>query len=906
MSSRVDIIIKIADQGSPNAKKVADGLKEVGDAAEKAKAPVSGFSQMAVGAFRRVGEMAVNAFGEMAMAIAQGAGSAIQGAGDYEQSMNVFAAQSEATAAQMDAVRAQARALGGDLTLPATSAADAGTAMLELSKAGLSVDQSMAAAKGTLQLAAAAQIDEANAASITANALNTFKMSGDEAVSVADMLTAGANSSSASMTDMADSIKQGGFAFAAAGQSLNDLVAATAILTNVGLTGSDAGTALKNAMMRLMDPTDQAAKLMQQLGINVYDAQGKMLPMRDIIGVLNGAMGGMTQQQRNAALSTIFLSDGMKAMLPLLDQGVSGFDKMKTTVGQSGVAAGMAAAQMQGLNGAVAGLGSQVETLALEGLEPLLPLMTSVVMGAAAWAGSFVGQVGPAVQGALDGATALAQLIGPVLVPAIGGATAALVSYALVQTAQAIPAMLLLLPQIAATIAAFEAQAVAMMATIAPYALIAAAVGGVIAAYTDFQNKLQSATEKLLESRQWWIDSTTAIQSYGQATGEAATKLAPYATEIENIRSRLQEEMQSLAQRDAAGLVSEQQRAQEMAHINELAGALQSATGRYTEQEQAQVRTAAASMTATNAAATTTAGFQAMSAQAQLTFEELEKLGKALEDIYAKGATAVSEYVTTEAAFLAQAAAARAAGNTEQLADQAATYATEQAAQRAHLGQMLAEYTANQVAMGNITAETGGKIVAQIQERFGIMEDTGAQTFMAMAGQIDSFAASGSSNLDGLGSALDATASDAVAAKQQMDALAKQYEAEFVHNFQQGKISAEELAAKLRSIPTRVQSEVTVHTTYTESGRRRGGDQGDDPSTRATGGPVTASTPYLVGERGPELLIPRSSGTIIPNEAVQIGGTTVNNNNYILNYAGAAASEGTVQSAMRVQQLLYG
>lgn len=904
MAATVQIVVKYADPSANARRATADGLKGIGDAAEKAKAPLNGFQQTAVGAFRRVGEMAVNALQNVGAALVSSVGAAVKGAGDYEQSMDVFAAQSEATAKQMDQVRATARALGGDLTLPATSAADAGTAMLELSKAGLAVDQAMGAAKGTLQLAAAAQIDEATAASITANALNTFKMSGDQAVAVADMLAAGANSSSASMTDMADSIKQGGFAFAAAGQSLNDLVAATAILTNVGLTGSDSGTALKNAMMRLMDPTDQAAKLMKQLGINVYDAQGKMLPLRDIIGVLNAATSGMTQQQRNAALSTIFLSDGMKAMLPLLDQGVSGFDKMKATVGQQGVAARMAGAQMQGLNGVVAGLTSQVETLALEGLEPLLPIMTSVIAGAAAWAGSFVGHVGPAVQGAIVSATALAGVIGPILMPAIGGTTAALAAYALVQTAQAIPAMILLLPQIAATIVAFEAQAVTVMAAVAPYAMIALAIGGVIAAYTNFQVKMQSATDQLLQSREWWSQSTAAIQSYGQATGDTATKLSPYATEISNIRARLQEEIQSLAQRDAAGLVSEQQRATEKEHINALAGALQSATGRYTEQEQALIRSAAAGMTATNAMGTSTVGMQTMSAQAALTTDDLEKLGKALEDIYAKGAQAVTDYVTTESAFLAKATELRGAASSEQLAQQALAYAQEQAAQRAHLGQMLADYTANQVGMGNITAEAGNKIVGEIQARFGIMEDTGAQTFMAMASQIDSFASSGSHDVRSLGSALDATASDAVAAKGHMDALAKQYTAELVHNFNQGKISAEELAAKLRAIPSRITSEVNVHTTYTESGRRHGGDQGDDPPGRAIGGPVTGGGLYMVGERGPELFVPQHSGTIVPNEAVQIGGTTVNN--YILNYAGAGASAGTVGSALRMQQLLYG
>jgi lambda family phage tail tape measure protein len=50
----------------------------------------------------------------------------------------------------------------------------------------------------------------------------------------------------------------------------------------------------------------------------------------------------------------------------------------------------------------------------------------------------------------------------------------------------------------------------------------------------------------------------------------------------------------------------------------------------------------------------------------------------------------------------------------------------------------------------------------------------------------------------------------------------------------------------------------------------------------ADGGSANANTPYVVGERGPELFVPRSSGTVIPNHALAgAGGTTMVTNNYI-------------------------
>lgn len=336
-------------------------------------------SNIVTGAFRQVGVIITNVLAGAVRVVGTWLKNSVSVAGDFEQTLNVLGATSGATATELDQVSKKAIELGADLTLPATSAQDAAQVMLELSKAGLSVQESMDAAKGALQLAAAAQIDGAKAADIMAGALNAFELPAADAVRIADLLAAGANASSASMTDLAQGLQQAGFAFHAAGLPVEDLVTSLAALTNVGLTGSDAGTALKNALMRLMDPTKKAAALMASLGFSAYDANGKMKPLPILIRDLNKAFAGMTDQQRNAALGNIFLSDGMKAMIPLLSLGEDGFIKLKGAVTDEGAAADVAAAQMKGWNGAVASSKSQLETLQLiigtlikDALTPLL------------------------------------------------------------------------------------------------------------------------------------------------------------------------------------------------------------------------------------------------------------------------------------------------------------------------------------------------------------------------------------------------------------------------------------------------------------------------------------------------------------------------------------------------------
>lgn len=322
-------------------------------------------SQIVTGALRQVGAMVVNLASTAVKAVGSWLVKSIGVAGDFEQTLNVLGATSGATGAQLDMVAEKAKELGADLTLPATSAQDAAEVMLELSKAGLSVQESMDAAKGALQLSAAAQVDAATAAGIMAGALNAFELEASDAVRVADLLAAGANASSASMTDLAQGTQMAGFAFHAVGMPVEDLITSLAALTNVGLTGSDAGTALKNALMRLMKPTDKAAGLMQQLGFSAYDANGKMKPLPRLIADLNRSLSGMTDEQRNFALGTIFLSDGMKAMIPLLNLGADGFLELKDKVTVAGSAADVAGAQMKGWNGAIASTQSQMETLQL-------------------------------------------------------------------------------------------------------------------------------------------------------------------------------------------------------------------------------------------------------------------------------------------------------------------------------------------------------------------------------------------------------------------------------------------------------------------------------------------------------------------------------------------------------------
>lgn len=212
---------------------------------------------------------------------------------EFEQSMNTMQVVSGATAQEMAALQQEALRLGAET---AFSAGEAAQGMLELAKAGLSTEQVMAAIGGTLDLAAAGGLSVAQAAEIAANAVNTFGLEASDTVRVADMLAAAANASSVEVTDMAQAMQAGASVFAASEIPIEDLSTAIALLGNNGIKGSDAGTSLKAMLSMLTAPTDEAAKAMRSLGIEVYNADGSMREFPDILANLEQALFGVNQR----------------------------------------------------------------------------------------------------------------------------------------------------------------------------------------------------------------------------------------------------------------------------------------------------------------------------------------------------------------------------------------------------------------------------------------------------------------------------------------------------------------------------------------------------------------------------------------------------------------------------------
>jgi TP901 family phage tail tape measure protein len=299
----------------------------------------------------------------------------------------------------MAAVSEKARQLGKDVTLPGTSASDAAIAMTELAKAGFSVEQSMTAAKGTLQLAAAAQIDAATAAQIQAKALNSFGLDATYAAKAADVFANAANASSAEITDVALALQQSGAVAKTFGISLEDTTAAIAVLANAGIRGSDAGTLLKTSLLALTDQGKPAQKAIKDLGLTLYDAQGRFVGLQAEFDQLGAAAKRMTPQQYQAATSILYGSDAARLAGVAANDGAVKFGAMRTALERQGAAAEVAAAKMQGLPGALQQIENSAQDAAIEIYSLIQGPLTALATKGAALIGTATDKISAGLKG---------------------------------------------------------------------------------------------------------------------------------------------------------------------------------------------------------------------------------------------------------------------------------------------------------------------------------------------------------------------------------------------------------------------------------------------------------------------------------------------------------------------------
>lgn len=357
---------------------------------------------------------------------------AVKGFADFDDQMRLVKAVTKSTKAEFESLTQVAAKLGRETAFTAKQVADG---MVSLGRMGFSPKEIEQAIQPTLDLARATGTDLGEAANIAANSMRIFGIEASKMSDVADILTATANGSAQTLTDLFEALKMAGPQAKAAGENITDTSAALGVLANLGIKGSLAGTALRKSFSQFAKTKVQDK--LKAVGISTVDANGNLRKMAEIIADIGRVMATMPSAEKLAFAEDIFDIRGSLAGLSLggnvkeLDAFIEKLYDVK------GTARTTAQEMDDGLGGSFRKLLSAVEGAmnaigkALEGtLKPFIDKITATTLAVIKWIEANSGLV-TAFATTIAGTAALGAALIVIGVAAKG----AVAGFAVIQTA---------------------------------------------------------------------------------------------------------------------------------------------------------------------------------------------------------------------------------------------------------------------------------------------------------------------------------------------------------------------------------------------------------------------------------------------------------------------------------------
>jgi TP901 family phage tail tape measure protein len=365
--------LDVDDKMSRKMEAARKKFREVGDSAQKVGKKIAATGEK----MTKMGNSARNAGVQLTAGltlpiVALGAKALVSFA-NFEAGMNRVRAILGPNATQKDFrdLTATAEQLGRTTRFTAVEASEA---MGFFALAGFKANEIMDAMPGTLDLAAAGQMEVAAAADIAAKTLRGYGMAATEVGRVSDVMAKAFTSANTDLSQLGEAMKYAGPVAKSAGIEFEDLTAAMALMADAGFQGTMGGTAVRGAIVRLLAPTKKASDIMKRLGISMTDATGRIKPFDEIIRQLE------PHADKTGDMMVLFGQRAGPALAALVGRGSDAIVKLRSELRSAGgTTKRIADIQMEGLKGAFIELQSAVEGLNIAVGSHLAPTFESLL-----------------------------------------------------------------------------------------------------------------------------------------------------------------------------------------------------------------------------------------------------------------------------------------------------------------------------------------------------------------------------------------------------------------------------------------------------------------------------------------------------------------------------------------------
>lgn len=329
-----------------------------------------------------VGNLVADVLSSLINSMKEVVGQTIEVGKTFDASMSNVAALSGASADELQMLRDTAKEYGSTTKFSASEAADA---LGYMALAGWDANTSASALGGVLDLAAASNMDLAQASDMVTDYMSAFNMEAENSAYFADILAYAQANANTTVEGLGEAFKNSAANMNAAGQDIETTTSFLAMMANQGLKGSEAGTALSAVMRDMTAKMEDGAIAIGDTSVQVMDAEGNYRDLTDILTDVEAATNGMGDAEKATALQSTFTADSIKGLNLMLNAGVGEAAKFEEELRKSDGAAGdMAATMNDNLNGDLTALGSQLEGVQIaiyEKFEPALRDGVDVLSG---------------------------------------------------------------------------------------------------------------------------------------------------------------------------------------------------------------------------------------------------------------------------------------------------------------------------------------------------------------------------------------------------------------------------------------------------------------------------------------------------------------------------------------------